>query len=120
MIDKDIVTQTLPFFRMKYARLLNYSHYQESFTGGNFDSRSTSSDAYVSKALNAGGREYSLKYYPSRSHSIGLIRTGYAHFTEAYMEAIDGKFRDWFGKPDNSFFMMHEWNADEYLRFRKK
>lgn len=60
---------------------------------------------------------YALKYYPNRGGSMGIIRTGAAHYFEAGMELIDGSFRGITGV-DNAIYNMHYLNSQQYLRYR--
>lgn len=65
-----------------------------------------------------GSDGYALKYYPSRSHSIGIIRTGLDHVMESIFEAIDGGIRKFTGY-DNVLFDMHGTNSSFYLNKRR-
>jgi hypothetical protein len=95
------------------------------FTGGQYDSYSDTRDAYISKfrsmkysnGKHAIRESLAIKYYPSRSNSIGLVQTGVDHWFEAAFEGLDGKIREWTGK-DNTFYDMHGYNSKFYLKWR--
>jgi len=125
-VAQDVVMQRDNFFSKYYARLNNFSTYEGSFTGGQYDSYSGTNDAYLSVARDVTvgkffgmsiTESYAAKYYPSRAHSFGLVRTGGAHYVEAGLEYMDGKVRSWTGQ-DNVIYNMHRTNALRYLRFR--
>lgn len=125
-VAQDVVMQRDNFFSKYYARLNNFSTYESSFTGGHYDSYSGTNDSYLSlarevtigKFLGISFTEsYAAKYYPSRAHSIGLVRTGGAHYIEAGLEYMDGRVRSWTGR-DNVIYDMHRTNALRYLRYR--
>ena len=125
-VAQDVVMQRDNIFSKYYARLNNFSTYESSFTGGQYDSYSGTKDAYLSVAREVTiGKflgitftdSYAAKYYPSRAHSIGLVRTGIDHYIEAGLEYMDGKARYWTGQ-DNVIYDMHRTNALIYLRYR--
>lgn len=49
---------------------------------------------------------YALKYYPSRDHSIGIVRTGVNHYVESLVELPDA-FLGLFGT-NTKFGTMHK------------
>lgn len=125
-VAQDVVMQRDAFFSKYYAKLDNFYRYSGSFTGGQYDSYSGTNDAFLSvsrdvtiaKFLGISFTEsYAAKYYPSRMHSIGLVRTGGYHYIEAGLEYFDGKIRSWTGY-DNTIYNMHRTNALRYLIFR--
>ncbi len=125
-VSQDVVMQRDNFFSKYYARLNNFSSYESSFTGGQYDSYSGTNDSYLSVAREVTivkflgislTESYAVKYYPSRAHSIGLVRTGADHYIEAGLEYMDGKVRTWTGR-DNVVYDMHRTNALRYLKYR--
>jgi len=59
-----------------------------------------------------------LKYYPSRSNSIGLVQTGIHHIVESAFEVFDGIYRENYGL-DNYIYDMRGNNGNFYLNFRR-
>ena len=126
-VNQDVVKQNDKFFSKYYARLNHFEKYQNSFTGGYYDSYSNSYDAQLSttRVVTVGtslsGNKinecYAAKYYPSRSHSIGLVRTGFDHIIEAGLETFDGIVRN-ITKFDNAIYDMHYINSFRYLKCR--
>ncbi len=128
-VNQDITVQREGSWGNYYAKMDETAfenHYKTSFTES-FDSRNKDFSAYITKerAIHYTNRfgfktkdSFALKYYPKRSHSIGVVRTGIYHYYEATMEVIDGGVRNWTGK-DNVIYDMHGSNADQYLRLRK-
>ena len=60
----------------------------------------------------------SLKYYPDRNNSIGVVRTGIQHYKEFGFEIIDGFIRS-ITNQDNLFYDMHGSNSTAYLYYSK-
>ena len=120
-VAKDVVRHPSAFWGKYYAKMNNFDTYKSSFTGGQFDSNSNTSDAWLStpREIDVAGRMqgYALKYYPSRDHSIGIVRTGFGHYWEAGLEMIDGFVRSISGR-DNFIYDMHGRNATLYLYYR--
>jgi len=120
-VSKDVVRHPSAFWGKYYAKMNNFDSYKSSFTGGQFDSNSNTSDAWLStsREIDVAGRiqGYALKYYPSRDHSIGIVRTGFGHYWEAGLEMIDGFVRSISGR-DNFIYDMHGRNATLYLYYR--
>jgi RHS repeat-associated protein len=126
MAKRDVTTQSKGFFSKAYARFNgDIADYGDFFTGGQYDSYSDTRDAYISKfrsmkysnGKHAIRESLAIKYYPSRSNSIGLVQTGVDHWFEAAFEGLDGKIREWTGK-DNTFYDMHGYNSKFYLKWR--
>jgi RHS repeat-associated protein len=129
MVKSDIIMQSSSFFSRAYARFVgNIDNYGDYFTGGQWDSFKGTHDAYVSESRSmkytnhknyALMKSLSVKYYPSRDHSIGLVQSRYHdHFFEGGLELIDGKIREWTGK-DNTIYDMHGRNSAYYLKWRR-
>jgi hypothetical protein len=89
-VARDVITHKNSFFGKSFAYLSkeNFQKYSASFTGGHLDSYSGTSDAYLSISMHQrysyvtsrntvgeGKLHFSLKYYPSRMNSIGIVRT---------------------------------------------
>ena len=131
-VNQDVTVQKDGFFGNYYAHMdetVFNERYIDAFNSGVYDSYSGNYSAYESKSLHLFSykdsfginhtNSFSLKYYPDRANSIGIVRTGFYHYYEAGMEMIDGKVRNWTGK-DNVIYNMHEKNANDYLYFRKR
>lgn len=126
MVAKDVVGQQDSFFGKYYAKFTgDIKDYGDFFTGNQSDSYSQTKDAFLSKSRTSiiGSRRdgavmtLALKYYPSRANSIGLVQTGLNHLVEGAMELIDGSIR-YFTGIDNSFYDLHNYNSNYYLKYR--
>ena len=96
-----------------------------------FDSLNKSEKAYASEIMSVFENPFSvefprrdeykfqLKYYPSRNHSIGLIRAGFEHYVEAALEFVDGKIREITGI-DNTIYDMHLTNSELFIELINK
>jgi hypothetical protein len=121
-VAKDVVTHQHSFFGRYYARMYRFSNYETSFTDGHYDSYSGTRNAWVSSPITVKkgwlSQTFALKYYPSRSHSVGLILSGWlAHRWEAGLALVDGWIRDLTGV-HNVLYDMHGQNAAMYLFLR--
>jgi RHS repeat-associated protein len=120
-VARDVITHKNSFFGKSFAYLSkeNFQKYSASFTGGHLDSYSGTSDAYLSisrhqrysyvtsrNTVGEGKLHFSLKYYPSRMNSIGIVRTILGeHLIEAGMTL-------------GRFFNLSTSNANYYLKHR--
>lgn len=128
-VNQDVTVQQDVFFGKYYAQMDEMafeSKYKSSFTGAP-DSRNSDRSAYISTKrtihyTNSFGFKtkdsFALKYYPKRSNSIGIIRTGVYHYYEASMELVDGAIRNLTGK-DNVVYDMHGSNSEQFLKLRE-
>ena len=128
-VADDVIRQTDSFLGKYYAALHNEHQYirdwavQQNPISGEVGYVSPSLSVTQGSYLQSSGITlfskigYSLKYYPERSKSIGLIRSG-GHFAEWSLEMLDGHvFRRITGR-DNMIYNMHYDNSYNYLKYR--
>jgi len=127
MVRGDVVKHKDSFWGKYFAGFVgNISDYGDFFSGGQLDSVNGTMDAFGSKSksmtfgngLPLNKISFQLKYYPSRSNSIGLVQTGISHIVESTLEVFDGMYRNYFGR-DNYIYDMHGNNSNFYLNFKR-
>ena len=130
-VNQDVTVQRHKQFGPYYAKMDEEAFnltYKDSFEGGKLDSYSRKLSAYESKTTISFAPKrflwmertasFTLKYYPDRANSIGIIRAGFSHYVEAGKEVLDGCVRGFTGG-DNAVYDMHGKNSSDYLYFRR-
>jgi len=127
MVRADVVKHKDSFWNKYYAGFVgDISDYGDFFTRGQRDSVKGTKDAFGSKSraktmgngLLLNKISFQLKYYPSRSNSVGLVQTGIHHIVESAFEVFDGIYRENYGR-ENYIYDMHGNNSNFYLNFRR-
>ena len=130
-VNQDVTVQQDVKFGLYYAKMDEEAFnltYKNEFEGGKCDSYSFELSAYESKTTISfalkrflwmeRSASFTLKYYPDRANSIGIIRAGFSHYVEAGKELFDGGVRSVTGR-DNAFYDMHGINSSDYLNYRR-
>ena len=130
-VNQDVTVQKHSFFGKYFAKMDKAAFettYKDSFEGGKLDSYSKEFSAYESKTTisfapkrilwTVRTASFTLKYYPDRANSIGIIRAGFSHYVEAGREVLDGGVRLFTGR-DNRVYDMHGRNSSDYLNYRR-
>jgi RHS repeat-associated protein len=130
-VNQDVTVQQDVTFGLYYAKMDEVAFettYKDAFEGGKFDSYSKTFSAYESKTTisfapkrflwTVRTASFTLKYYPDRANSIGIIRAGFSHYVEAGKELFDGGVRIVTGR-DNVVYDMHGRNSSDYLYYRR-
>ena len=130
-VNQDVTVQQDVKFGLYYAKMDEeaFNHtYKNEFEGGKLDSYSKEFSAYESKTTisfapkrilwTVRTASFTLKYYPDRANSIGIIRAGFSHYVEAGREVLDGVVRVFTGR-DNRVYDMHGRNSSDYLNYRR-
>ena len=130
-VNQDVTVQQDVTFGPYYAKMDEVAFettYKDAFEGGKFDSYSETFSAYESKTTisfapkrflwTVRTASFTLKYYPDRANSIGIIRAGFSHYVEAGKELFDGGVRIVTGR-DNVVYDMHGRNSSDYLYYRR-
>ena len=130
-VNQDVTVQQDVKFGLYYAKMDEEAFnltYKNEFEGGKLDSYSLEFSAYESKTTISfapkrflwmeRSASFTLKYYPDRANSIGIIRAGLSHYVEAGKEVLDGGVRSFTGR-DNAVYDMHGRNSSDYLYYRR-